>query len=137
MNHTRQKSFIILESTRKYYYEVIKNISYTTGQSHTQKSSTSFNFLYLEAIIFIHADNVGNGLFKTQPFFFLFLLLPILFVVFHFVFPYLSFFLLSHLFHLLVFSVLFPLIFLVLIALFLNTLLLLHPGRGFLRFASD
>ena len=68
MNHTGQRSFIILESTRKYDYEVIKNI-YTTAQSHIQKSSTSFNFLYLKAIIFIHADNVRNSLFKTRPFF--------------------------------------------------------------------
>ena len=68
MNHTGQRSFIILESSRKYDYEVIKNI-YTTGQSHIQKSSTSFNFLYLKAIIFIHADNVRNSLFKTRPFF--------------------------------------------------------------------
>ena len=65
MNHSRQKSFMILESNKKYYYEVIKIISYPTGQSHTQKIITSFNFLYLKAIIFIHADNVRNGLFKT------------------------------------------------------------------------
>ena len=65
MNHSRQKSFLILESTKKYYYEVIKIISYPTGQSHTQKIITSFNFLYLEAIIFIQAESVRNGLFKT------------------------------------------------------------------------
>ena len=112
MNHSRQKLFMILESTKKYHYEVIKIISYPTGQSHTQKIIASFSFLYLKAIIFIHADNVGNGLFKTLSyFFFLLLLLLILFVIFRFRF-----------------------IFFVLIALFLDILLLLHPGRGFLRF---
>ena len=70
MNHSRQKSFMILESTKKYHYEVIKIISYPTGQSHTQKIIASFSFLYLKAIIFVHADNVGNGLFKTLSYFF-------------------------------------------------------------------
>ena len=36
-----------------------------TPLSHTQKIITYFNFLYLKAIIFIHAANVRNGLFKT------------------------------------------------------------------------
>ena len=132
MNRTGQRSFIILESTRKYDYEVIKNI-YTTGQSHIQKSSTSFNFLYLKAIIFIHADNVRNSLFKTRPFF------PLPSSTYPLRrFPFrlaLSFFLFAFsTFHLFVFSVHFPLIFFVLIALFLDILLPLHQGRGFLRF---
>ena len=66
MNDSRQKSLIRVKSTRQYYYEVIEIISYPTGQSHTQKIITSFNFLYLKAIIFIHAANMWNSLFKFK-----------------------------------------------------------------------